>query len=122
MRELKLVCRHDPRDKSTWVVVDEAVFVETRLLLVGLNHACDTPASVVAGVFGALYDHPPHGLQDGDTIVSLPTKVNCYHRWDERFGSFTVPAMRFRVDGVHVVLEDPPYAWVQEKLRREEQD
>jgi hypothetical protein len=119
-RRLKLECRFKPRNGWSWFLpglpswdwYDEVEDAETELVLVGLNHACDTPGSVVGGVYSALYDHHQvsegkYGFKDGDVIESDATRINKYHSWDDGFGTVDVPAMRFRVESFHVILEEP---------------
>lgn len=125
MKNYNLEVESSPGNDPVWVVrglpslgnapgegweIEERDLPDTYLWLVGHEEACDTPESVVAGVHRALYDMyqcVDDGLQKGDTLESEPVTVNKYMSYSDEFGSFTVPGMRFRVEGVHVLCLEP---------------
>lgn len=78
---------------------------DTTLWLVGMHHSCDTAESIMVAVYSTLYDElqTNERLKNGDTFESQACTVNKYHSYDAKMGQIDVPAMRFRVDGVHVV-------------------
>jgi hypothetical protein len=77
-----------------------------KLVLVGMYHACDSAESFESGVFRELYDSRQceNILRDGDVIESKPCRVSKYHSYENR-EMIDLPAMRFRVQGVHVIPE-----------------
>ena len=75
---------------------------------VGQQHTCDSVPSIVAALFGALYDEYQcnPAIRQGDEFFTLKCKANCYHSYNAHFGSFTIPALRFVADGVEIVPAD----------------
>jgi hypothetical protein len=117
-RTFKLVCEFVPRNGWEWKILGlpytcwykKTTTPDTALPLVGLNHGCDSPGSIVASVYEAIYDHyqvTENSFKDGDIIESEPVTVNKYLSYDDNRGKVEVPAMRMRVVSFHVVLESP---------------
>lgn len=107
---------HNPRwtirGLKDYCPLDKVEKPDTEFVLVGMYHSCDTPESVVSGVFRAIYDHhqvmdEPYGFQDGDVIESEPVTVSKFMSWDESYPQLQIPAMRMRVNSFHVILEEP---------------
>lgn len=121
-RVLKLTCEFEPNQGWMWQIrglpywdwYEKREYNDTRFPLVGMYHACDTPESVVAGVYRALYDYHQttekgYGFQDGDSIVSEPVAIYKYHSYDFTRGTVHVPAMKFKVISYHIVQEEPEF-------------
>lgn len=117
---LKLTCDFVPKNGWMWQIknlpywdwFEKREYPNTKFPLVGMYHSCDTPESVVAGVYRAIYDYHQvaelgYGFHDGDVIESDPVTVNKYHHYDEKLGKIDIPAMRFKVVSYHVVQELP---------------
>lgn len=119
MTVYKLEARQTPRNNWHWYIVGlggtmsdptdwskEIPCPDTCLVLVGMYHSCDSAENIAQAVFSTLYDELQTNptIKDGDIFESPPQRVCKHHSYDNKC-MLDIPAMRFRVSGVHVIRE-----------------
>lgn len=76
--------------------------------LVGGDTACDSVESIIQYVYSALYAEYQcsDALKAGDIFESAPCKANKFLTFNDRFGTFDIPALRFSCVSFHVKMEN----------------